>query len=170
MRSLAAQLSRLKNLLRRRGVTRENAEDLVQEAVLRLHVYTLTGREVRNTEAFLRRAALNLAIDAHRSASRSCLVTAPVEELLLLDMQPTPDEVLAAEQCLIAMGDSLDKVSLRTREVFFMHRLQGFGHAEIAEKLQISRSSVEKHIASAITTLTLERQRDEKVTRGNFGK
>jgi DNA-directed RNA polymerase specialized sigma24 family protein len=48
---------------------------------------------------------------------------------------------------------------MRTREIFFMHRLQGFSHAEIAARLNISKSAVEKHIASAVTILAIERQR-----------
>jgi len=40
-----------------------------------------------------------------------------------------------------------------------MHRLQGFSHMEIASKLGISKSAVEKHIASAVTVLAMERQR-----------
>jgi len=38
-----------------------------------------------------------------------------------------------------------------------MHRLQGFSHAEIASKLAVSKSAVEKHIASAVTILAMER-------------
>jgi DNA-directed RNA polymerase specialized sigma24 family protein len=40
-----------------------------------------------------------------------------------------------------------------------MHRLQGYSHAEIASKLNVSKSAVEKHIASAVTILAMERQR-----------
>jgi RNA polymerase sigma factor (sigma-70 family) len=78
----------------------------------------------------------------------------------LLDIGPTPDEVLAAEQRLVRMRKALDHVSRRTRQVFFMHRLQGLSHAEIAAQLGVSKSAVEKHIASALTILAIERQRE----------
>ena len=55
------------------------------------------------------------------------------------------------------MMQTLDRVSVRTRQVFFMHRLQGFSHAEIASKLDVSKSAVEKHIASAVTILAMDR-------------
>jgi RNA polymerase sigma factor (sigma-70 family) len=74
-------------------------------------------------------------------------------------MNPSPDEVFAAEQRLNRMKQTLEAVSMRTREIFFMHRLQGFSHAEIAARLNISKSAVEKHIASAVTILAIERQR-----------
>ncbi len=77
-----------------------------------------------------------------------------------LTWRRVPDEVLAAEQRLIRMKETLDRVSRRTREVFFMHRLQGLSHAEIAENLGVTISAVEKHVASALTILTIERQRE----------
>lgn len=130
----------------------------MQEAVLRLHVYTRDGGEVRNPNAFLLRTAMNLAVDAHRRSRGERYESSPVDELNLTDLSPAPDEILAAEQRLHRMIETLDRVSTRTREIFFMHRLQGFSHAEIAKHLRISVSTVEKHIASAVTLLAIQRQ------------
>jgi RNA polymerase sigma-70 factor (ECF subfamily) len=160
MRGLKFSLRQLKKILQRRGATVEDAEDLVQEAVARLVAYTHSGGEVRNTEAFLTRTALNLAVDLHRSAHTDRYVPQSVDALELLDLGPLPDEVLAAEQRLLRMKAALDRVSQRTREVFFMHRLQGLSHAEIAAKLGVTKSAVEKHIASAVTILAIERQHE----------
>lgn len=157
---LLKQLRSLQKLLRRRGATPEQAEDLVQEAVLRLHAYTHQGGQVQNQEAFLTRTVLNLAVDQHRHARADHYESQPVEDLDLPDLDPSPDEVFAAEQRLNKMREALDRASRRTREVFFMHRLYGFSHAEIARRLSISVSAVEKHVASAVTILALERQRE----------
>ncbi len=160
MHALFGQLRRLKKLLRRRGASNADAEDLVQEAVLRLHVYTNQGHEVRDEAAFVMRTAMNLAIDARRHARADRYEYEPVEKLKLPDIGPSPDEVCAAEQRLMRMKQTLDQVSPRTRDIFFMHRLQGLSHEEIAQRLGISKSAVEKHIASAVTTLAMERQRE----------
>jgi RNA polymerase sigma-70 factor (ECF subfamily) len=159
---LKSQLSYVKKLLRFRGKTREDAEDLVQEAVLRLHAYMQDGREVHDHKAFVIRTAMNLAVDAHRHAHTHLYESTPLEDLHLPDFSPTPDEELAAEQRLNEMRDVLDRVSVRTREIFFLHRLHGFSHAEIAQQLGISKSAIEKHIATAVTTLALERARQRK--------
>lgn len=160
MEVLSRQLRSLRKLLRRRGATADQAEDLVQEAVLRLHIYTRQGGQVQNQEAFLTRTALNLAVDRHRHARLDSFEREPVENLELPDLEPTPDEVFAAEQRLMRMREALDRANPRTREVFFMHRLYGFSHAEIARRLRISVSAVEKHVASAVTILAIERQRE----------
>lgn len=160
MDSLLSYLRYLQRLLRRRGETSERAEDLVQEAYLRMQVYCKDGHEVREPQAFLMRTVLNLAIDARRREHRDLYETQTVEELHVACFAPTPDEVFAAEQRLLRIRNALDRVSRRTRQVFFMHRLQGFSYAEIAKRLSISVSAVEKHIASAITILAIERQRE----------
>lgn len=158
MTPFAAYLRRLKTVLRHRGASPEHAEDLVQEAVLRLHVYTRNTGPVVDREAFLMRTVLNLAVDAHRRGHLDRYEEESVETLRLADLGPSPDEVLAAEQRLLHYGAALERVSWRTREVFFMHRLQGFTHAEIAKQLGISVSAVEKHVASAVTVLAIVRQ------------
>ena len=160
MRVLKVHLRRVIRLLRGRGASGEDAEDLVQEAMLRLHAYTRAGGEVRDEESFVIRTAINLSIDVRRHAHAELYAEEPPEDLELIDLAPTPDELFAAEERLIKMREALDRVSVRTREIFFMHRLQGFSHAEIAGKLGISKSAVEKHVASAVTVLSMERQRE----------
>jgi len=160
MGGLTIQYRWLRKLLRRRGATHEDAEDLVQEAMVRLFEYTRAGGEVRNAKAFLTRTAMNLAVDLHRRSHSDRYEPEPIELLDILDINPTPDEVLAAEQRLFRMKASLDRVSRRTREVFFMHRLLGLNHAEISERLGISKSAVEKHVASAVMILAVERDRE----------
>jgi RNA polymerase sigma-70 factor (ECF subfamily) len=67
---------------------------------------------------------------------------------------PLQDEVLAARIRLKRVEEGLSRLSPRTREVFLMHRLDNLKYREIAEKLDISQSAVEKHIARAALALT----------------
>jgi|HubBroStandDraft_1064217.scaffolds.fasta_scaffold707142_1 RNA polymerase sigma factor (sigma-70 family) len=160
MDGLSVHLLYLKKLLRRRGRTLEEAEDLVQEAYVRLQVYCKEGGTVREPEAFLVRTVLNLSIDARRRDRRDLYENQSVEDLYLVDLSPSPDEVFAAEQRLMKIRCSLEGLSERTQEVFFLHRLEGFSYAEIAQRLRVSVSAVEKHIASAVATLAMERQKE----------
>lgn len=154
MDPLPRYFRRLRRILLRRGRTREEAEDLIQDAFVRMQEYCERGGQVREPEGFLVRTALRLAINARRDAHRELYADAPVEELtLLLDANPAPDEVLAHDQCLERMRDALDAVSRRTRDVFFMHRLDGLTYAQIAAHLGISISAIEKHMASALVVL-----------------
>jgi RNA polymerase sigma-70 factor (ECF subfamily) len=111
---------------------------------------------------FLVRTALNLAIDERRSAHARRVVAQRIELLPLIDPNPTPDEVLAAQQRLQRVKCGLDALSPRVREVFLMNRLEGYSYAQIAERLEISESAVEKHIAKASQFLWEWSHREEE--------
>jgi len=66
MKFRPAHFERLLNFLRRKGRSHEDSEDLIQEAMLRLHCYRRSEQPVVNEEAFLTHAVQNLAIDLHR--------------------------------------------------------------------------------------------------------
>lgn len=154
MNRLPQYFRRLRTLLVRRGRTPEEAEDLIQEAFLRMQEYCERGGQVHQPEGFLVRTALRLAANARRDAHPELYCAERVENLTFIaDTKPTPDEVLAGDQCLERMRDALDAVSRRTRDVFFMHRLDGLSYAQIAERLGVSVSAVEKHVASALAIL-----------------
>jgi DNA-directed RNA polymerase specialized sigma24 family protein len=55
----------------------------------------------------------------------------------------------------------LNALSPRQREVFLMNRVEGFSFVQIAQKLGISLSSVEKHAAKAALQLTDWMDEDE---------
>ena len=144
------------NWLARRSQCREDAEDLVQEACLRLIEYSRTGKTVDNEEAFVRQTARNLFIDEYRRRRRYPVVDATLEQIELrlsfLQASPTPDEVLAVEQRLIKLREGLQAYSRRTCEIFMAHRA-GCTYEEIAAAHGISNSAVEKHIRRAVEWL-----------------
>lgn len=161
MAPLLAHVRKLKQLLRRRGQSLEDAEDLVQEAFVRLQTYLNEGHEVHRLEAFLVRTALNLAVDVSRRTPRDRFEAQSIEDLALVDLSPTPEELFSAERRLVQIRQVLDsKVSVRTREVFFLHRLEGFTYDEIAARVGINVRAVETHIARAVTAIWMERNQE----------
>jgi RNA polymerase sigma-70 factor (ECF subfamily) len=150
---LMVHFRRLEHLLRRRGRTREDAEDLIQEAFLRVKIYCDEGGEVREPEAFLVRTVLNLSRDVRAREHRDLYVAQSVEDLALADPDPGPDELVAGAQRLEHLQRVLDAANPRTRQVFFLHRLDGLSYAQIADHFDISVSAVEKHVAKAVSLI-----------------
>jgi RNA polymerase sigma-70 factor (ECF subfamily) len=142
----------LRDLLRRRGRSREDADDLIQEAFLRLHAYCQEG-EVKRRDAFLTRTVLNLSVDLHRKEHRDLYVDEPSEDLVLVDLRPTPDEELVLSERLSRAEAVLQSLSFRTQQIFIMHRLEGHSCTQVAAHFGISVSAVEKHIARAVLAL-----------------
>jgi RNA polymerase sigma factor (sigma-70 family) len=156
MEPVKNRILRLRKFLRCRGESREDAEDLIQEAFLRLHVYCRSS-ETHQQEAFLKRTLLNLVVDRHRKEHSDRYIDEKPEELTgklaLIDLRPTPDEDFAVQQRLMSVEAILNSLAPRTREVFVMHRLEGYSCGQIAKQFEISVSAVEKHIARAVLAL-----------------
>ena len=151
---------KMRGVLARSGCGRAEIEDLMQDATVRLLEYYRLGGEVREPEAVLVRTVQRLAINHHRDAHADLYADHPLETLQLIDPSPTPEEVVLAEQCLNEMSRTLDAVSRRTREVVFLQRIHGYSYAQIAREMAMPVSTVEKHIARAMTVL-LAKQRLE---------
>ena len=82
----------------RRGRSSHDAEDLVQEAWVRLACYE-REHEVEEPEALLMRTALNLSIDAHRSRkSRGEEVL--LDDEVIVDTAPSIEDVLLSRERL----------------------------------------------------------------------
>lgn len=146
---------RLRDLLRRRGWKRQELDDVIQEAFLRMQIYCSQGGEVRNREAFLVRTTLNLAINQRtRDKSHLHVEEAPEHVQVLLDCAPPPEDVLAAEERLRRITARIDAMTPRTREIFLMHYIDDYSYPQIARQLGVSVSAIEKHMARAMLALT----------------
>ena len=153
MNELKLLLLKLRRLLRSRGNSTDDADDLIQEAFLRLQVYC-REHEVEKKEAFLVRTVLNLAIDRRRHATHGVRVTETIRTLQLADSMPSAVDVLAAQERLLHMKAGLDRLSPRRREVFVLNRIEGYSFPQIAQQLGITLSAVEKHAAKAVLEMT----------------
>lgn len=144
--------SRVKGALRRRGRSEQDAEDLVQEAFVRLACYE-RKQVVEKPEAFLMKTALNLSIDAHRTRmSRGEEVL--LDDVVLVDTAPGTEDVLLSRERLGRLSECVAGMNDKTRAIFLAHRLDGMSYQEIGRLHGLSISSVEKHVAKAVLMIT----------------
>jgi RNA polymerase sigma factor (sigma-70 family) len=150
-----AYFSNLLNFLTRKGKSREDAEDLIQEAMLRLHVYA-KDHAVLNSEAFLRQVVHNLSIDQYRHHRLGARLELPLEDIEdrspLIDPRSTPDQVIESQQRLEELTALLEAVSPRTRDIYMANRY-GYTRAEIANGMGIAEITVHRHMTLALAAL-----------------
>jgi RNA polymerase sigma factor (sigma-70 family) len=145
---------RLLNFLMRKGRSYEDAEDLIQEAMLRLHRYRETYEPVVNEEAFLTHAVQNLSVDLHRSRRPDLRRETQFERLNAhtpLVNLATPERTLDAEQRLNYIRKILDVARVRS-EIFFAQRA-GYSYDEIAQHFGVSHITIRRHIARALLVI-----------------
>ena len=145
-------VSRVKGALRRRGRSEQDAEDLVQEAFVRLACYQ-RQHVVDSPEAFLMKSAINLSIDAYRCRSRQGEELLH-EEVALVDPAPGTEDVQVSRERLRRLSVCVARLNEKTRAIFLAHRLDGLSYQEIGRLHGVSISTAEKHVAKAALRVT----------------
>lgn len=140
---------RLRRFIRRRVASKEDAEDVIQEAYLRVLRY-VAEHEVQDSERLLLTAARNLAVDSLRRRRVRDRTATDYAVIAAADQSsPAPDEAIYVQQRLRSVESALAELPPRCREVFVLHRIDSLTYSEIAARCGISVSAVEKHIARA---------------------
>lgn len=140
---------RLRRHLRARLGSCDEANDVIQEAFARL--LGSSGR-LQKPAAFLNRIVRNLLIDrSRRLAARPAHM--PLEPDLEIAVRAEQSDRLELEQMRERYREAVDSLPERMRDVFLLHRRDGLGYREIAERLDISVRTVEGHFAKALVRI-----------------
>ncbi|HEU5161593.1 MAG TPA: RNA polymerase sigma-70 factor [Thermoanaerobaculia bacterium] len=128
------------------------AEDVVQESLLRLHRARLDGTVIDSPPAFLTAVATRLAIDHLRSARvrRETYVGAWLPEPLLTDAAtPAADHAEMAESLSMAFLLLLERLSPVERAVFLLREVFDYEYGEIAAIVKKSEDNCRQIFARA---------------------
>jgi RNA polymerase sigma-70 factor (ECF subfamily) len=130
------------------------ARDLAQDVYLRL-ARSGGDETIENPRALLFRIAVNVAIDHVRVQGRRAELLREANALLWdQEDEISPERQILAKDELARIGAALGCLPERTRRVFYLNRFEGVTQSEIALRLGISRTSVEKHMRRAWTCVT----------------
>ena len=157
---LAARFSApLLSYFLRRVRDRAQAEDLVQDALLRV-IRASELEVIEHPESYVFTVAANLLKDSRRHAVRHPTVTCPAPEEgqggevgeTLID-ERSPERVLDGEMSLAEVLRALEELSELTRNIFVLFRLEHMKQKDIAALYGIAQSTVEKHVMRAVLHL-----------------
>jgi RNA polymerase sigma-70 factor (ECF subfamily) len=138
-------LKYLRHLLARR----EDAEEVAQETYVRLVRAGTASQSEMHIRASMFRAATNLAYDrfrqrrAHGRQDNAELVHVP-------DEAPHAERVVAMEQAIEVVERTLLGLPPRCRQVFLLRTFHEWGYATIAERLGVSKRTVEREMQTAL--------------------
>lgn len=129
------------------------AEDLVQEAYARLFKIDNWVR-IANPHAFTMRILHNHAMEIFRRADVVAIDHgASIQALEPIDEAPNPDRIATARSELKQIAEILETLPERCREALYARRIEGLSPKEVAEKMDISVSTVEKHLTKGLRLL-----------------
>lgn len=129
-----------------------DAEDVMQTVFLRLLRRDPDAEAVGNMEGYLRRAAVNAALDLIRS--RQAAQSVPLEDVApILPENPSlaPDRVQRSAEIRQWLREAVARLNPRAAEMFVLRFFEGKDNPEIAQSLGTTAASV---------AVTLSRTRD----------
>lgn len=137
----------LKKFLTRFLNREQDIEDVVQEAYLKAYIAEQDYGEIEQPRAFLFSIAKNLALNELSRKSRQ--MTSYIEECqkpFVTDAENTTEKEIEAWDSLGIYCDAVATLPVKCRQVYLLRKVHGLRHKEIAKRLDISLSTVEKHL------------------------
>ncbi|MDH0865038.1 RNA polymerase sigma factor [Mitsuaria sp. GD03876] len=131
------------------------AQDLVQELFVRF-LEAAARQPVQDARAYLFQMARNLLADqARQHDARKTTAVDPQDLVEVQDGAPGPDRALAGRQRLVQLTQALRELPELTQRIFVMVRVEDLSYQEAADRLDLSTSSVQKHLARALAHVML---------------
>lgn len=152
----------LERFFRRRAPDlQSDSDDLVQEVFLRI-AQRKSGEDIENPRHYMFRTAAHVLTDFRRRRSTR-MADAHIEFQEYdsqVDEVSSPERVYTSRQELAQVGMALEELGEKVRVAFVLHRFEDLTYREIAVRMGVSVSSVEKYIMQALVHLTERLERD----------
>jgi RNA polymerase sigma-70 factor, ECF subfamily len=113
-----------------------DAEDALQTVFLRMLRRGGKADRLENPESYLRRAAINAALDVIRARQADQSVPLPEEDSGLMPATPAPADVSGLR---LALSRAIAQLKPRPAEIFALRFLEGLSNRQIAQTLGISQ-------------------------------
>ncbi|MCB5185762.1 sigma-70 family RNA polymerase sigma factor [Methylobacillus gramineus] len=138
----------LRSWLRRQLHCRENAADLAHDTFIRV-IAARNAKSILEPRVYLATVARRVMVDYFR---RSALERAYLDALASL---PEPVQISVEERTIVIetlceIDAMLDALGEKPRRAFLLSQLDGLTYQEIAERMNLSVSSIKKYMARAI--------------------
>jgi len=140
----------LERFLARFFSDRQDIEDVAQEAYLRAYIAE-QQKEIEQPKAYLFRIARNLALTQLTKKSKK--ITDYLEEsgaTVVIECGAAADIEVEAQESLGLYCEAVAALPEKCRQVFLLRKVHGLAHKEIAQRMSLSVSSVEKYLLRGI--------------------
>ncbi len=132
----------------------QEVSDLVHETFARLIAYP-NWRSLSNVGGFSVSVLRNVALgNLRRRKIVSIDAVADFDQIDVADDHPDAERVMAGRDMFRQLVSTIEELPPQCRRVFTLQKVYGFSNPEIADKLSLSISTVEKHIVKGLRHCT----------------
>src|SRR6186713_1213977 len=137
------------------------AEDVLQEIFIKVWTCREQLPDVRNFSTWLNAITRNYLFNALR---RLATEEAFIKELSSIPTQQNDAiDDMAVDELQLALQCAVSTLSPQQRRIFELSRVEGLKHEQIAEKLNISRETVKKHMTDALQRIRMQMKTHESL-------
>jgi RNA polymerase sigma factor (sigma-70 family) len=147
-----ATVAPLRRYLTRILGNRGEAHDVAHDAYLRVFRYT-EKNHAENPEALLYVTARRLAINELRRRQIVPMTDEPLAAETVSASQPSVTDQVMARQELAQLQQAIERLPAGCRQVLLLRKIELLSHRDIADRLGIAISTVEKQHARALRLL-----------------
>lgn len=134
----------------------DEVEDILQEAYVKA-VSSKPSKKIESPQAYLYTIARNLVFKKKRQQAKMIMVEIEdIDDHLFDNHQPGADDILFHKEQMKSFLSATESLPPQCRKVFLMRKIHGLSQKQIAKKLGISTSTVERHITNAIKRCHIE--------------
>jgi RNA polymerase sigma-70 factor (ECF subfamily) len=133
------------------GVAPEQAQEVCQEAFLRLYVALKKGQNIENARAWIFTVARHEALRLRASAANFTSLDPESEARLQADSL-SPEQAVLDQERQRRLHSAVASLSDQQRECFHL-RVEGFAYREIGEIIGVSTSTVTEFMRRAVSRL-----------------
>ena len=132
-----------------RGITGLDVDDVVQETYARL--WAADPSRIREPRAYFFTTARNLVTETLRRSSIVPIeAMADIESLNIVSPETDAERRLTGRDDLRRLMSVLTRLPKRCRQSFELRKFEGLSQRQIANRMGIAESTVEKHLAKAL--------------------
>ena len=146
--------------MRRRNLPLE-VDDLIQEAYAVLAKLDSVDH-ILNPRTYLFQVVNSLILREFRRARVVSILAAENLDLIAISDTPSPEQQTSDRQELQRLADALAKLPRQSGEAFRLRKVEGLSQRDIAARMGISESTVEKHVAKSLRLLMIALGRSGK--------
>ncbi len=141
--------SYLYHFLLKKGISEQQAEDLVQQAFVMIWEKRAQIDETKSLKAFLFRIAYTRMLNVFRDSKKFDENT----DLTTEEETSTPEKSMETQELGKAIEDSIASMPEKRQAVFRLCFIQEFTYKDAAEFLQVSVKTIENHMGLALKEL-----------------
>lgn len=143
----------LRAWLQRRRVRGLDVDDIVQETYTRLSTVESVV-EIRDPKTYMFQAAHSIIVShVRRSHIVPILAIGSLEAFDIISEAPSVETQASDHQQLQRLAEAIAALPGKVRDVFILRRVHDLPQRQVAQRLGLSESTVEKHLSKGLTLI-----------------